>query len=305
MELRHLRYFVAVAEELNFRRAAARLRLAQPSLGRQIKDLEEEVGAALFERDRQHVALTDAGNMMLTEARQLLESADNLLGAVRDAGRGFAGSLRIGNIGPLTGSFLPDTLSGFREAYPRVDVEILELGPAQQFEALLEGSIQIGFYATHLTKAEPRLAHRPIIACGAWAVLPMRHRLASERTIAMSELAQEPFLTYVPKQGAGHEEWLESLCREYGHFKPRVRRKPVDNWSALFSMVAAKEGITILPTLSAREMKAGKGWLARRLRVPKDVFELSAVWKAGTPSPILANYLPFLGKLRRIREPAG
>ena len=249
-------------------------------------------------RDRRHVALTDAGRSMLGDARRLLASADDLVRNARDAARGDAGSLRIGNIGPLTASFLPDTLAAFREAYPRVDVELLELGPQEQLEALLAGTIHVGFYGTHQIASEPRLSHFPAITCGAWVILPTRHPLAGERAIAMPLLATEPFLTYLPRHGGGHEEWLQRLCKDHGHFSPRLRRKTVDNWNALFGMVAAKEGLTILPTLSVRQMKAGKGWVARRLRVPKDVFECSAVWKAGAPSPILANYLPFLRKLR-------
>ena len=147
MELRHLHYFVAVAQELHFRRAAERLHLAQPSLSRQIRDLEEEVGAQLFERDRKQVALTEAGRVLLGEAPRLLAGIAAVVEATRPAGHETQRTLHIGKVGVLSASFLPDTLAAFRKRCPQVAVEILELGMDEQVAALLAGTIQVGFQA--------------------------------------------------------------------------------------------------------------------------------------------------------------
>lgn len=294
MELRHFRYFVAVAEELSFRKAAARLRVAQPSLGRQIRDLEDEIGVVLFDRDRRHVALTDAGRVLLDEARRLLANADATVRITRDAAKGEAGVLRIGNVGSLSASFLPETLAEFREAFPRVEIEIREMGPDDQKVALVDGALHVGIFHTRPAEQNPQLVIRPIVSSGAWAVLPTQHPLSSARTIALDALADEQFLSYRPAQGAGHEGWFVGLCTEYGHFQPKIRRKVVEHWNTLFGMVAAKEGITIMPSLSVKQVKPSRGWVARPLRVPKNNFNVSAIWKVGTPPPVLANYLPFL-----------
>lgn len=298
MELRHLRYVVAVADELSFRRAALRVRVAQPALGRQIKDVEDELGAPLFTRDRQHVALTDAGRVFVPDARRLLADATALIERTRDASRGVAGILRIGNIGQLTASFLPDTLAAFREAYPRVDVDIQELSTEEQRIALLDGTVQLGFCGTHQVADDAALSHRPFVSCGAWVILPTRHRLAEQKLISVKSLAEDDFLTYIPRHGGGHEQWLQRVCRDYGAFSPQEHRKVVEHFNALFGMVAARAGITILPTLSMRSLRGGKGWVARRIRVPNDIYQFSAIWKAGPPSPLVANYLGFLKPIK-------
>src|SRR5262245_60235793 len=129
MELRHLRYFVAVAEALSFRGAAERLRVAQPALSKQIRDLEDECGARLFDRNTSRVRMTDAGAVLLEEARQLLAQANRLPALVRDAAQGRRGRLIIGNIGSLTAGFLPASLAAFHAKFPDVDVTLIELRP--------------------------------------------------------------------------------------------------------------------------------------------------------------------------------
>src|SRR5882757_2096681 len=132
MELRHLRYFVAVAEALSFSRAAASLRLAQPSLSTQIRDLENDLGLQLLERNRNRVALTDVGAIFLKEAKQVLARADKAVARAHEAAAGRAGELRIGSMGPLTISFLPACLHRLHVSLPRARVSVLEMGPPEQ-----------------------------------------------------------------------------------------------------------------------------------------------------------------------------
>jgi DNA-binding transcriptional LysR family regulator len=136
MELRHLRYFVAVAEELHFGRAAARLHVAQPPLSRQIRDLEEELGATLFDRTRRAVALTVAGTAFLEDVRRVFESVERATAAARRAHRGESGILRIGYVGAVAYSGLPEIVRAHRACFPGVEIRMQEMSPARQVEAL-------------------------------------------------------------------------------------------------------------------------------------------------------------------------
>lgn len=205
MELRHLRYFVAVAEELNFRRAATRLHVAQPSLGRQVRDLEEELGEPLLERDRRRVALTTAGRVFLDKARELLVGAETAIHATREAGRQARGALRIGNVGMLAAPFLPGSLAAFRQRFPCVDVEIFEMTMDEQVDALLAGTIQVGFVVR--VPGAPLVSGlqvRTVLSCAVAVALPTRHPRAAARTLPLKSLAAERFLDLQRSQGVGY-----------------------------------------------------------------------------------------------------
>src|SRR5258708_25888159 len=145
MELRHLRYFVAVAEALNFTRAAEKLRLAQPSLTRQIHNLEEEIGVQLLNRSKSHVALTVEGRSFLVDARRLLALATESVAAVQRLSRGETGQLNIAYGSNFNFDLLPRTLVAFRESFPHIALNLFDLAPAEQFPALEVGKIDLGF----------------------------------------------------------------------------------------------------------------------------------------------------------------
>ena len=145
MELRHLRYFVAVAEDLNFRKAAGRLHISRPALSKQIKDLEDEISVKLLLRDTVSVALTKAGEIFLADAREVLSQAEEAISRAREAQDGNLGSLRIGSVGIIATDFLPKTLKIFNQKYPGVEVAFVEMLPAEQLDALARGRIDIGF----------------------------------------------------------------------------------------------------------------------------------------------------------------
>ncbi len=298
MELRHLRYFVAVAEELSFRRAAERLHLAQPSLGRQVRDLEEEIGERLFERDRRRVMLTDAGRVLLADARTLLAGADSAIRAAREAGRTQHGTLRIGHIGPLTGTFLAASLAALRDKFPRVPIDVIDLTPDEQLAALLKGDIQVGFQgATSDLRADSRFSARRVIVCDAVTVVPVKHPLAAKRSFPLHALAGEKLLNLQPRQGASYEQWLRAICAaDPAGFSPRLRRPAADTWNTLLGLVAAGEGLAVLPEIILRDHPPAAGWTVRQFSAPRPRLELDAVWNPANPSVVLTQYLELLPK---------
>src|SRR5262245_19269778 len=145
MELRHLRYFLAVAEELHFGRAAARMHIVQPALSRQIRNLEDEIEVRLFERDRRRVVLTEAGGVFLDDVKRLLEQLESAVDAARRATRGERGTLRIAYVPAVAFTWLPEIVRAFRQRLPDVDVRLQETHPARQVQALLSGRVDVGF----------------------------------------------------------------------------------------------------------------------------------------------------------------
>ena len=296
MELRHLRYFVAVADELSFRGAARHLHVAQPSLGRQIRDLEDEVGERLLDRDRRQVSLTDAGRVLLGEARIVLAAAEHALQAARDAARGDRGVLRIGNIGRLSSSFLARGFAIFREQHPRVEIELVELQADEQRDALRRGIIDVGLHPQELGAVhESDLSARSVLRSPIVALLPANHPLAAERTLDLATLGDEPFLKFQGRAGSGYERFVGDLCRTFGSFTVRFTSPAVDNPETLYGLVAAGRGVVLLPKVVTKRSPARSGWIVRPVRaVPP--FELNAVWRTGNPSLLLDGYLRVLTK---------
>src|SRR4029453_2884439 len=192
MELRHLRYFVAVAQELHFGRAAARLQVAQPALSRQIRDLEEEMALRLFERNRRRVALTAAGAAFLDEARSLLGHVERAVHTARRAARGEHGTLRIGYVPAVVYTGLPEIVRAFRKRLPGVAVQFKEMSPPLQLEALLGERVDVGFVRGPVH--EPALAAMTVLEEPLVAVLPSGHRLGGHKRLGLAMLAGEPFV---------------------------------------------------------------------------------------------------------------
>src|SRR6266581_1374395 len=181
MELRHLRYFVAVAEDLNFTKAAAKLHLAQPSLTRQIHNLEDELGVRLLNRAKSQVALTEEGRSFLVDARRILALATESILAVQRLSRGETGQLNIAYLSNFDFQLLPETLAAFRQTFPHIALNLFDMTPAEQFRALEARKIDLGFVGLRPPAAaaaglqwESIARHRTVV------VLPIIHRLASK-----------------------------------------------------------------------------------------------------------------------------
>jgi DNA-binding transcriptional LysR family regulator len=205
MELRQLRSFVAVAEELHFRRAADRLHLAQPSVSQQIRTLEAELGVRLFERNRRGAALTAAGGALLTEAREVLAQADRAAAVARSVGSGERGRLRISLTRSLTGGVAGAIVDAYRARYPEVEL-ILSLGTTMlHVEQLGAGEIDVGFVRPPLEEPgleELRLGREPMVC-----VLPRGHRLTRRSTVRPGDLRGEPLVWWPEAHGPG--AWRE------------------------------------------------------------------------------------------------
>lgn len=245
MELRHLRYFQAVAEELSFSKAARRLRIAQPALSRAVQEMEREVGARLIERERRSPRLTPAGAVLLHEAGLLLERHEESMRRVRRTAKGEEGELRLGYIGPPTRMFLARLLKEYARRYPRVTVILEERTPERVWEMVSKGRLSLG-----LTR--PVLAHE---ALGLQTLLlkeekfcaavPRDHPWANQTSLPWKKLAGEPLIILARREGAGSHDAIRAACDAAG-FEPRIRHTP-SLIGTIMQYVEAGAGIGVVP----------------------------------------------------------
>jgi DNA-binding transcriptional LysR family regulator len=243
IELRHLRYFVAVAEELHFGRAALRLHLAQPPLSQQIRKLEEILGYPLFLRTSRAVKLTSAGEVFLERARRTLRNVQEDMDEARSVGRGEEGFLRVGFIGSAMLTALPAMLGRYRRLYPKVNLQLHEAHTSAVVQKLLKGELDAGFLRDG--GHAPGLEIEPLFSDPFIAVLPKKHPLARHKIISAKELRDEPFVFFTPSAGTLAYEKPVSLCEEHG-FRPRVVQE-APQWLTIMRLVGAGLGVTIAP----------------------------------------------------------
>lgn len=246
IDLRLLRQFVAVAEELHFRRAAARLHMSQPPLTAAVKRLEAEVGAVLIERGRKTVALTPAGRTLLDEARALLAQADAALQATRAAAAGRSGFVRLSYVGSAMYGRLPACIQAFRREHPNVSLQLRELTTATQAAGLRDGSLDVAVLIPPLPDAGG-LVLRPFDRDRLAIALPAAHPLAASASLA--DLAAEPFVLWPSAEGQGFYARAMQLCAEAG-FRPRVAQEAHGMHSVL-ALVATGAGIGLIPARMA------------------------------------------------------
>jgi DNA-binding transcriptional LysR family regulator len=246
MELRHLRYFVAVAEELNFTRAAEKLRLAQPSLTRQIHNLEEELGVRLFDRTRNQVSLTEEGRSFLVDARRLVALSLESVKSVQQLSRGESVQLNIGYLFKFNFNLLPETLATFYQTCPEIAVNVFDMSPAEQLRALEARKIDLGFVGLRPTVAGRKLAAlvwERVAQHNVVAVLPEKHPLAKKNKIKLSDLKPMFFVAMSEETHPGSRDWLSGLCESAG-FTPRILQG-VDLETGLMTFVSEGLGVTL------------------------------------------------------------
>jgi DNA-binding transcriptional LysR family regulator len=246
MELRHLRYFVALAEELNFTRAAEKLRLAQPSLTRQIHNLEEELGVRLLDRTKNQVSLTEEGISFLVDAKRLVALSVESMKAVQRFSRGESGQLNLGYLFKFNFDLLPSTLATFYQKCPEIAVNLFDMSPAEQLNALETRKIDLGFVGLRppaASKSKVELTWECVASHDVVVVLPARHPLAKESAIALTDLKLLFFVAMAETSHPGFHEWLSGICRQAG-FAPRILQE-VDLESGLMTFVAEGLGVTL------------------------------------------------------------
>jgi DNA-binding transcriptional LysR family regulator len=284
IELRHLRYFVAVAEELHFGRAAQRLHLAQPPLSQQIRKLEEILGHALFVRTSRSVKLTSAGLVFLERARRTLRNVQEDLEEARSIGRGEVGSLRVGFISSGMLTALPAMLGRYRRQFPNVQLQLHESYTAMVMQGLIQGTLDAGFLRDG--GPSPELHVEPLFSEPFVAVLPAHHPLAARNAISAASLRDEPFVFFSPTAGNRAFEKTISLCEEHG-FRPRVVQE-APQWLTILRLVGAGLGVSIAPACVAQIVTPDV--VCRALRGAKVRSDIELAYRTGEDRTIVKAF---------------
>lgn len=285
MELRHLRYFIAVAEELNFSRAAERLHIAQPPLSQQIQDLEIELGVQLFERTKRRVRLTEAGKVFLEEVEKVFEQVNRATEAAHRASRGEIGKLAIAFNSSATYSVLPDLLHQFHQQYPEVELILQELTTSQQLDKLQQNQIDVGLLYLPIDTKELTVISvlkEPLIVA-----LSASHPLAKQSKIAIADLSDRPFILPPPQLGEG----LYSQIRQYFeqiNFYPKTTQTATLLQTAI-ALVAGGVGTAIVPA-SLQNLQR-KGVVYRAIVPTAPEIEIALAWRNNNASPVLQKFL--------------
>ena len=286
MELHQLRCFVAVAEELHFGRAAARLNMTQPPLSRQIQLLEHNVGAELFARSSRSVRLTAAGTAFLPDARRLLRLSEVAAEHVRRIAGGQAGRLRIGFTAASAYRFLPDLITALRAHLPEVDLVLQEMVSGEQVEALLSGQIDAGLLRPPV--AQPELAAMQVDAEPLLAALPARHRLARQTSVTLADLDGQDFVMYAPGESRYFHDLLVMLFTA-ANVRPRFMQQ-LGQIHSMLALVRAGLGVALVPAAAAALRYHDVRLRPIVLQRPAPV-ELFLVWRHTAENPLLAELI--------------
>ncbi len=292
IETRLLRQFVAVAEELNFHRAAERLHMAQPPLSQAIRKLEQGLDVTLFERSNRSVALTSAGTAFLATARRVLAQLEDGIAETRRVAAGQAGRLSVMFVGTAH-DLLPAALRRFRADFPGIELSLREATTAEQVEAITSGEADIGLMRQPgIMVAQlgwELLAREPILAA-----VPDDHPLAQHETIALADLAGEPFIATPRQLGIGFYDQVVGLCRLAG-FSPRIVQE-ARQMQTLASLVASGLGVALIPASLARSPRPGVAFRPLAIEAPTAMthLDLIAAWDATRRSLARDNFLVVL-----------
>lgn len=292
MDLRALRYYVAVAEELSFTRAAARLRVAQPALSVAVRRLEQELAVELVDRSRRAIALTPAGQVMLDEARGLLAGLERSLDRVRRTGQGALGHLDVGFVPSAANAALPPLLRSFAAGHPDVHLRLREMSPDDLVRALHDRRLDLA--VLYLPFADDALEQHVVAREHFVVALPAGHELAATGAgVPVAALAEEPFVLPARHGMPGLHAKVLDLCREAG-FTPRAVQEDVWLVQTIVGLVAARVGVALVP---ANAQAMGGGLVVYRPLAPPDAasVELAAIWRRDDRSPVLRAFRREIG----------
>ncbi|MEH2193920.1 MAG: LysR family transcriptional regulator [Nostoc sp.] len=279
MELRHLRYFVTLAEELHFGRAAERLHIAQPPLSQQIRQLERELGFELFHRTKRNVQLTEAGQVFLGEVQQIMKQLQQAIQVGQQTSRGEIGQLVVGFVSSAAYNILPIILRTFRSHVPDVDIELHELTTDQQLEWLREGRMDVGFLRPPVE--ENKFSYETIFQESLMVALPEAHFLASQSDVCLTSLANEPFILFPRILAPGLYDSIISICQQAG-FSPKVAQEAIQ-MQTIVSLVAAEMGVAIVPESLQNLQRIGVVY--KKLQEPTPKVAIAMIWRKNETSP--------------------
>jgi DNA-binding transcriptional LysR family regulator len=286
MELRHLRYFVAVAEELHFGHAAQRLNMSQQPLSRQIRDLEKEIQVILFHRTKRTVRLTEAGQVFLIEARKILQQTKQAVSLAQRTHQGEIGQLALGFTGPALNRMLPQIVRAFKSRHPQINLSLERLQTNEQVAALMSGQLQVGLL--HPPISNNTLSLETIYQEPLAVFLPDNHPLATTLdAISIQDLANESFILFPRPVGSLLYDQIIQLCHQAG-FNPNVVQEVMPQ-QTIAGLVAAGIGISLLHASAQEGMYAGV--IIKSLIEPTPVLKLAVAWHPDTVSATLCAFL--------------
>ena len=289
MELRSIRYFLAVADELHFGRAAKRLHMSQPPLSQQIIKLEEELDIALFIRDKRNVKLTKAGENFVRHCQNVLSLIDYAVEDARAVSRGKSGLVSIGYVGPAMDSCLPSFLRNFKKTYPAVKVVLKHLNTKTQLEQIQKGLLDVGFLRFY--GQEPKnLQLYPVHKETYLAAVPIQHPYAEKEQIAINEIVSEPLIFYPRSiQPDLYDTWLK-IFRKTGKI-PHIAEE-AESYQTILSLVAAGFGLAIVPESTTQQQKPGVTTVAIKDNIPELV--ITACHLKNTDNPVVNSFIDYI-----------
>ena len=288
MELRQLRYFVTVAEELHFGKAAERLEITQPALSKQIRVLETELDIELFIRTKRMVKLTKAGEVFFTQAQQLLQQASAAIGLAKSAALGEIGRLTIGYTATATYTVLPELIGRFRVRYPQVEVEMIEISTEAQVTMINKGEIDLGFLHPPIDSRGLKLC--PLLSEDIVAVLPKQHSLAAKQSLSLIDLKQESFILHPRVEGPFLYDGFLKLCRQ-AEFEPQIVQE-VNSHQSRICLVAAGIGITFIP--AGLQTAIAQDLICKPILNLPFKLEFAAAWRSLNTMPVLQKFVAML-----------
>jgi DNA-binding transcriptional LysR family regulator len=291
MELRHLRYFLVVAEELHFGRAATRLHITQPPLSQQIRQLEDELGVPLFQRTKRRVQLTDAGRAFREAAQQMLDQAEQAVRTAQRVHRGEIGPLTVGFVGSAMAGRFSEILLAFRTRFPEVALTLQELTTGQQVEALRQRRIDIGVLRPPI--GEEDFAFETIDRESFVVVLPKTHPLAAQQRIPLRALAQETVVMVPRDLGPGVEDDAVEFCQRAGCYPQRLAG--ATQMLTVIGLVAAGMGLSLVP--ASMQTVRWKGIVYRPVQDRMPPADLTVAWRHDETSAVVKM---FVGVVREI-----
>jgi DNA-binding transcriptional LysR family regulator len=294
MELRHLRYFCAVAEHRSFTVAARHLNVSQSGVSGQVRDLEREIGLQLLRRNKREVSLTPGGVAFFDEARDILVRAERAIESAHLAGKGRAGKLTVGLCGPVTASFLPKVIRTFRKQHPGVSLSVRERAPSEQVNALLSGQIDIGFCRSVPAEAKHLLGHEIMFREPVMVAIPRGHPLAQMDAVSVSRLAPERLILYAREGAPEVFDSMIAMCRK-ARFSPKVVDTP-RSWHSVLTMVESNEGLALIP--QCVQLLKGNDIVFRPLQDGGCKLDAIVAWRKSEPSVAQESFLRLVKRKR-------